>query len=129
MPTFATVTQILPATRKVRDTKGKEQEKAKEEVCELLNILDNELKKKNKKFLGGETIGLADIAGTYVALWVGVLEEVMEVDLGMTEEKFPHLCRWREDFLNCQVIKESLPSRDKLVACFSKLFKPATATV
>nr|GMC69320.1 probable glutathione S-transferase [Ipomoea batatas] len=118
--------KFFPATMKVRFTKGEELEKAKEEVGELLKVLDNELKK--NKFLGGETIGLADIAGNFVALWVGVVEEVMGVDLGVTEEKFPHLCRWKQDFLNCDVIKETLPSRDKLVAYFSKLFKPAAAT-
>nr|GMD46515.1 probable glutathione S-transferase [Ipomoea batatas] len=118
--------KVVPATMKVRSTKGEELEKAKEEVGELLKVLDNELKK--KKFLGGETIGVADIAGNFVALWVGVVEEVMGVDLGVTEEKFPNLCRWKQDFLNCDVIKETLPSRDKLVAYFSKLLKPAAAT-
>nr|GLL36943.1 probable glutathione S-transferase [Ipomoea trifida] len=105
---------------------GEEQEKGKEEVGELLKILDNELK--NKKFLGGERIGLADIGGSFVALWMGVLGEVMGVDLSMTEEKFPHLCRWKEDFLNCDVIKEALPPRDKLVEFLTKRFKPEAAS-
>ncbi|XP_031102389.1 probable glutathione S-transferase [Ipomoea triloba] len=106
--------KIVPASEKAVFTKGLEQEKGKEEVCELLKILDNELKK--KKFLGGETIGLADITGMYVALWLGMREEIMGVELGVTKEKFPHLCRWKEDLLNCEVIKENLPSRDELVA-------------
>nr|GMD45021.1 probable glutathione S-transferase [Ipomoea batatas] len=115
--------KVVPATMKVRSTKGEELEKVKEEVCELLKILDNELK--NKKFLGGERIGLADIAGNFVALWAGVVEEVMGVELDVTEEKFPHLCRWKEDFLNSDVIKETFPPRDKLVAYFTQRFKPA----
>ncbi|XP_019186996.1 PREDICTED: probable glutathione S-transferase [Ipomoea nil] len=118
--------KVVPATMKVRSTKGEEQEKGKEEVRELLKVLDNEFK--NKKFLGGETIGLADIAGNFVALWVGVLEEVLELELGVKEENFPHLYRWKQDFLNCDIVKETLPSRDKLVAYFSKRFKPAPAT-
>ncbi|XP_019186998.1 PREDICTED: probable glutathione S-transferase isoform X1 [Ipomoea nil] len=118
--------KFSPAARKVRYTKGEEQEKAKEEVRELLKVVDNELKK--KKFLGGETIGLADIAGNFVALWVGVLAEVLGVELGMTEQKFPNLCRWMEDFLNCNVIKETFPPRDKLVAHYNKRFKSAAAS-
>nr|GMD43408.1 probable glutathione S-transferase [Ipomoea batatas] len=118
--------KFSPAARKVRYTKGEEQEKAKEEVRELLKVLDTELKK--KKFLGGETIGLADIAANFVALWVGVLEEVLEVNLGVTEEKFPHFCRWKQDFLNCNVIKETFPPRDKLVAHYNKRLKPAAAS-
>nr|GMD40141.1 probable glutathione S-transferase [Ipomoea batatas] len=111
---------------KVHRRKGEELEKVKEEVGELLKVLDNELKK--KKFLGGETMGFADIAANFVAVWVGALEEIMEVELGLTEEKFPHLCRWKQDFLNCDVIKETLPSKDKLVAYHFSKVKPAAAT-
>ncbi|XP_019186997.1 PREDICTED: probable glutathione S-transferase [Ipomoea nil] len=118
--------QFVAAVKKAAFTKGEEQDKGKEEVGELLKLLDNELKK--KKFLGGETIGLADIAGNFVALWFGVLDEVLEVGVGVTEENFPHLYRWKQDFLNSDVIKETLPSRDKLVAFFTKQFKPAAAT-
>nr|GMD43409.1 probable glutathione S-transferase [Ipomoea batatas] len=118
--------KFRPATMKILSTKGEELEKVKEEVGELLKVLDNELKK--KKFLGGETMGFADIAANFVAVWVGVLEEIMEVELGLTEEKFPHLCRWKQDFLNCDVIKETLPSKDKLVAYHFSKVKPAAAT-
>ncbi|XP_031103747.1 probable glutathione S-transferase [Ipomoea triloba] len=119
--------KFLPAVKKAVFTKGEEEkEKGKDEVCELLKILDNELK--NKKFLGGETIGLADLAGNFITLWLGVFEEVIGVELGVTEEKFPHLCRWKEDFLNCGVIKNTFPPRDKLVAFNIKRFNPAAAT-
>ncbi|KAG9138643.1 hypothetical protein Leryth_020483 [Lithospermum erythrorhizon] len=51
------------------DDKGEEQEKAMKEAGEVLTILDNELK--DKKFFGGDKIGLADIAGNFIAFWSG----------------------------------------------------------
>ncbi|XP_019186993.1 PREDICTED: probable glutathione S-transferase [Ipomoea nil] len=120
--------KFFTAAKKVLVTKGEaeEQEKGKEEVCEALKILDSELKK--KKFLGGETIGLADLAANFIALWMGVFEEVLGVEMGVTEEKFPHLCRWKEDFLNCDVIKKTLPPRDKLFAFHNKRYNPEASS-
>ncbi|XP_019186267.1 PREDICTED: probable glutathione S-transferase [Ipomoea nil] len=115
--------KCLPASTKALFAKGEEQDKRKEEVCELLKILDKELE--TKKFLGGETVGFADIAGNFVAFWVGVLEEALGVEL-VTKEKFPNLCRWKEDFIIiCDEIKECLPPRDKLVDFFKSGFIPA----
>ncbi|KAM3340797.1 hypothetical protein P3S68_028431 [Capsicum galapagoense] len=45
----------------------KEQEKAKEEVCEMLKVLDNELKA--KKFFVGDKFGFA---ANFVGHWLGV---------------------------------------------------------
>nr|GMD46516.1 probable glutathione S-transferase [Ipomoea batatas] len=117
---------FFSAARKALFIKGEEQEKGKEEICEALKILDSELK--NKKFLGGETFGLADLAANFIALWMGVLEEVIGVELGVTEEKFPNLYRWKQDFLNCDLIKETFPPRDKLVAFYNKRFNPEAAS-
>ncbi|PHU07011.1 putative glutathione S-transferase [Capsicum chinense] len=47
---------------------GEEQEKAKEEVCEMLKVLDNELKA--KKFFVGDKFGFA--AANFVGHWLGV---------------------------------------------------------
>ncbi|PHT72313.1 putative glutathione S-transferase [Capsicum annuum] len=46
---------------------GEEQEKAKEEVCEMLKVLDNELKA--KKFFVGDKFGFA---ANFVGHWLGV---------------------------------------------------------
>ncbi|XP_019187006.1 PREDICTED: probable glutathione S-transferase [Ipomoea nil] len=118
--------KLFSGTRKAFFTKGEEQvqEQGKEEIGEVLKILDSELKK--KKFLGGETIGLADLAANFIALWMGVFEELVGVDLGVTEENFPHLCRWKKDYLNCDVIKETFPPRDKLFAYNNKRLNPST---
>ncbi|KAF3621092.1 putative glutathione S-transferase-like [Capsicum annuum] len=49
------------------------QEKSKEEACEMLKVLDNELK--DKKFLVGDKFGFVDM--TAMALWLGVFQEVV----------------------------------------------------
>uniref|UniRef100_A0A3Q7I0A1 Probable glutathione S-transferase n=1 Tax=Solanum lycopersicum TaxID=4081 RepID=A0A3Q7I0A1_SOLLC len=99
-----------PSMRKSILLKGEEQEKAKEEVFEMLRILDNELK--GKKFFVGDKFGFVDIVANAGALWLGVLEEVSGVVL-VTKEKFPNFCVWRDEY--CTQNKEYLPSRDELL--------------
>ncbi|XP_009606318.1 probable glutathione S-transferase [Nicotiana tomentosiformis] len=104
--------------------KGEEQEKAKEQVCEMLKVLDNELK--NKKFFVGDKFGFADIAANAAALWLGVLEEASGVVL-VTSEKFPNFCAWRDEYIYCSQNKEYLPPRDELLAHFRARFQAAAA--
>lgn len=89
-----------------------EKEKASEEASELLQILERELK---HKYFGGENIGLVDIVGSFIAYWVPVIEQVMEVKI-FVQEKCPKLWQWRHDFVSHPVIKEILPQKDKLIA-------------
>ncbi|KAJ8551055.1 hypothetical protein K7X08_000425 [Anisodus acutangulus] len=97
--------------------KGEEQEKAKEEVCEMLKVLDNELK--DKKFFVSDKFGFADIAANLVALWLGVFEEASRAVPLVTSEKFPNFCSWRYEYNNCSQVKEYLPPRrDELLAFF-----------
>ncbi|XP_042500994.1 probable glutathione S-transferase [Macadamia integrifolia] len=106
-------------------SEGKEQEKAMEEAWEHLRTLENELK--GKKFFGGETIGFVDIAANFIAFWVGVFEEVTGIKL-LDEEKLPILCRWIEEFLSCDVVKECLPPRDELIMFFQARKEAITAS-
>ncbi|GLT72975.1 hypothetical protein SLA2020_448660 [Shorea laevis] len=91
----------------------KEREKAAEEVPEFLNHLENELKE--KRFFGGESIGMVDIVANFISFWVGAFEEAFGSEL-LTREKFPKLTNWTHQFVSNTVVKESLPPRDKLVA-------------
>ncbi|XP_059305488.1 probable glutathione S-transferase [Lycium ferocissimum] len=109
-----------PAIEKVFFDKGEEQDKGKEEVCEMLKVLDNELK--DKKFFVGDKFGFADIAANAAALWVGPLEEASGVVL-VTREKFPNFCRWRDEYIKCSENKEYLPTRDELLAKFKVIFQ------
>ena len=96
------------------DEKGRE--KAVEEAIEALNILENELSKQNK-FFSGESIGLVDIAANFIGYWIGIVQEIVGWKI-LTDEKFPNICQWSQEFVNHPVIKQGLPPRDKLFAFF-----------
>ncbi|XP_043724080.1 probable glutathione S-transferase isoform X1 [Telopea speciosissima] len=117
--------KFFTAIWKASWNEGKEQEKGMEETWELLTILENELK--GKKFFGGDNIGLVDIAASFIAFWVEVLQEVVEIKLS-DEDKFPTLHKWSEEFLSCEVVKECLPPKDKLFAFFQARKKAITTS-
>ncbi|KAH7677542.1 Glutathione transferase protein [Dioscorea alata] len=94
---------------------GEMQKNFMEQSKEYLQLLENELK--GKKFFGGDTIGIVDIAANFITLWAIVLQEVAEISL-INEENHPILCNWIEEFLSSEVVKESLPEKEKLFAYF-----------
>lgn len=107
--------KILPAISRAAWTANQEErEKGIQESVEALQFLEKELK---HKFFGGETIGLVDIAGAFLAFWLPVIEEATGFSL-LTSEKFPKLYKWSQDFINHPVVKENLPPRDKLLGFF-----------
>ncbi|KAK1354649.1 Glutathione transferase [Heracleum sosnowskyi] len=108
--------KLFVAVIKFFKSKGKEQD-AIEEIGELLSILENELG--DKKFFAGESIGLVDIAANIVALWLGVIEEGFGKEL-FTKETHPKLYKWSEEYLDCSIIKETLPPKADLLAHFFK---------
>ncbi|KAA8518965.1 hypothetical protein F0562_016261 [Nyssa sinensis] len=95
------------------------EEEAREEAREHMKTLENELK--DKKFFGGDNIGLVDIVANVIGFWLGVVEEAVGVEV-LTEKEFPVLCKWIDAYVNCSVIKENLPPRDKLVSFFRAHF-------
>ncbi|XP_049387180.1 probable glutathione S-transferase, partial [Solanum stenotomum] len=91
--------------------KGKEKE-----VCEMLKVLDNELK--DKKLFVGDKFGFADMAANFVGLWLGIFQEASGIVL-VTSEKISNFCAWRDEYVNYSQVKEYLPPRnDELLACF-----------
>ncbi|KAK4581997.1 hypothetical protein RGQ29_025237 [Quercus rubra] len=104
----------------------KEREKAAEELSKLLQFLENELK--GKRYFGGETIGLLDIAANMIGYWLGVLVEASGASELLTREKFPKLFNWANEFVSVSAIKESLPPRDKHVAYMRKRFGMVNAS-
>ena len=103
----------------------KEHEKAIEEASELLKFVEEELKE--KRFFGGESIGMVDIVANIIAFWQGIFEEVSGVEL-LTKEKFPKLTNWSHEFMSNSVVKECLPPKDKLLAYLRKRFGRANAS-
>lgn len=79
----------------------KDKKKFMDEVCEHLKTLDEELR--NKKFFGGDNLGLVDIAANFVGYWLEAFEEALGLDTNfLTEDKLPDLCRWRDEYVTSQ---------------------------
>ncbi|OVA02242.1 Glutathione S-transferase [Macleaya cordata] len=95
-------------------TAGEEQEKAIRETMEILRTIEEHarLGDENKKFFGGDTIGMTDLACGVLGHWLGVIEEVIEVKM-IKAHTFPRLHAWIERFKEVPVIKDNLPNRDK----------------
>ncbi|KAL7586635.1 hypothetical protein Lser_V15G38728 [Lactuca serriola] len=106
-------------TLRVVGTNG--DEKVVAEACEQLQILENELKVKGTKFFGGDNIGLVDIAAVFIAYWLGIREEAAGVKF-FTEDKFPKLTKWADDFVNSQLVNNALPPRERMLAFYNKMF-------
>ncbi|KAK1390668.1 Glutathione transferase [Heracleum sosnowskyi] len=104
-------TKILDALTKIYISKGEEQD-AVVEIGELLSTLENELK--DKKFFGGESIGLVDIAANLIALWLDVVQKGVGKEI-FTKQTHPKLFKWSEEYMNCSIIKETLPARADLL--------------
>jgi len=117
--------KCLPAVFKAYWGEEKEREKAVEETCEILKFLEEELKE--KRFFGGESIGMVDIIANIIAFWFGGFEEAWGTKL-LTREKFPKLTNWSYEFVNNSVIKKCLPPREKLIAHFRNRFGGANAS-
>ncbi|KAG7964934.1 hypothetical protein I3843_09G198000 [Carya illinoinensis] len=114
--------KCFPAIRKACwGEEAQEREKAGEEAAELLKLLEKELGE--KRFFGGENIGMVDIAANVIGFSLGAYEEASGVKL-MTREKFPKLCNWRDEFMsNSAAIKENIgPSREELISFLRNYF-------
>ncbi|KAG4963154.1 hypothetical protein JHK85_040596 [Glycine max] len=78
--------QILPTIWNACWSDENRREKAVEEALEALKILQEALK--DKKFFGGDNIGLVDIAANFIGYWVPILQDIARLEL-LTIEKFP----------------------------------------
>ncbi|XP_048332628.2 probable glutathione S-transferase [Ziziphus jujuba] len=92
---------------------GEEREKAKNESLEVLKTIE-EHGLGDKKFFGGEEIGIVDIAFGWMSLWLGVIEEIVGVKL-LEAHLFPRLYAWTKNFKEVPVIKQNLPDRHELL--------------
>ncbi|GLT81495.1 hypothetical protein SLA2020_528770 [Shorea laevis] len=102
---------------KVFRSSGEEQEKALKESLEMLEIIEEHAPGLGqKKFFGGDKIGMVDLTLGLLAHWMGVIEEVTGVKI-KEAGKFPRLEAWIKNFKEDPVIKENLPElKDMLPA-------------
>ncbi|CAK7340350.1 unnamed protein product [Dovyalis caffra] len=113
--------QLYPSIRfGVLLKEGKEQEKGVLEFLENLQHVEDELR--GKKFFGGETIGLADLALGWLAYYLDIFEEAAGLKLA-DEEKFPSLAAWKQEFANVPVVRQSWPDRGKVAERFVAMRK------
>uniref|UniRef100_A0A8R7Q087 GST C-terminal domain-containing protein n=2 Tax=Triticum TaxID=4564 RepID=A0A8R7Q087_TRIUA len=87
-----------------------------------VNLLLLEGQLKGKRFFGGDSIGLVDIAASGLARWLQAFEDISGVDL-LTNEEFPALHRWAKAYAGDERAKECLPNMDELVSKFTAVRK------
>ncbi|XP_068637779.1 glutathione transferase GST 23-like [Aristolochia californica] len=97
---------------------GEDQEKCIKEGQECLKVLEGALH--GKKFFGGETIGLVDIAVGLYGYWIPLVEETVGIKI-IEDSNLPLLTTWFQDFLALEVVKEILPPRENLISVLKAL--------
>ncbi|XP_072980454.1 glutathione transferase GST 23-like [Typha angustifolia] len=103
--------KCLPAFFAVYFTTGEAQMKALQETKESFKSLEKALE--GKKFFGGETIGYLDVVVGWFPFWVRIIEEIAGVDI-VNGEDLPLMNAWFQRFLDVEVVKKSLPPKDKV---------------
>ncbi|KAI3992466.1 hypothetical protein MKX01_022557 [Papaver californicum] len=95
-------------------TTGEKQEKAQNEISEMLKTIEEKSGLGEKKFYGGDTVGLVDLAFAPTAYWLEAIEEVVGVKI-FEAHKFPKFHKWTESIKQVLVIKENLTNYTDLL--------------
>ena len=110
--------QVLPIFYIIFRAKGKEEtEKAIEDLSQVLKVLEEGIEKDfpgQNPFFNGESLGYPGIAIRSLGCNYKAVHEVM--DAVLISEKNPKFLSWVNAMKICPLMKETLPSHDKLVA-------------
>ena len=97
-----------------------ERDKAAKETMEVLKIME-EHALGDKKFFGGETVNMVDLAyGILSTHWFACMEEVAGVKL-IEPNTLPGLHAWVQNFKQVPIIKDNLPDYERLLAYYKQL--------
>ncbi|MQK21443.1 glutathione S-transferase, partial [Escherichia coli] len=91
-------------------------EKAIEKIWEHLKVVEEHCFGYEKKFFGGDTINIVDIAFGSIAKVLVTVEDIIQVKV-LAAEKFPRLHSWFNNFKDVPIISENLPDHETMVAC------------
>ncbi|KAK6929661.1 Glutathione S-transferase, N-terminal, partial [Dillenia turbinata] len=97
---------------------GERQEKAVEENLKIFKTIE-EHGLGEKKFFGGEVIGMADISLGWIVHPLELLEEMAGI-VFIEPNTFPRLHAWKENFKAHPIISESQPDRCKALDFFKQ---------
>ncbi|KAJ4830465.1 hypothetical protein Tsubulata_025389, partial [Turnera subulata] len=108
-----------PSVWKMFRSTGEALEQAKKESLEMLQTVEDH-GLGDKKFFGGDQIGIADIAFGAIFHWLTTFVEEGILGAKLLEaHKFPRLYSWLENFRQVPVIRENLPDRDEANAFYN----------
>lgn len=97
---------------------GEEQERAIRAAREQMKVIE-EQGLGEKKFFGGNEIGLVDLVFGWIPKSFGVIEDVVGVKV-LDADSFPRLHAWIGNFRNHPVIKDHLPDCDDMFAYYKQ---------
>ncbi|KAJ4801739.1 Glutathione S-transferase [Rhynchospora pubera] len=103
--------KCISAMSGVSTSLGEAQQKMLQEAREVFQTLEQALG--SKQFFGGDQIGYLDLAIGLFAFWMPILEEIVNVSV-VDNENAPLLKEWFARILDVDMIKTSLPPRDKM---------------
>ncbi|KAL2325012.1 hypothetical protein Fmac_024070 [Flemingia macrophylla] len=98
---------------------GELQEKAMKETLETLKVIETESQVGENNFIGGNTIGLGDLALGWVAHTLVAMGDVIGVNF-ITPHAFPNIHSWMTNFLQIPIIKNSLPPHELTLEYFTQ---------
>ncbi|RDX67072.1 hypothetical protein CR513_54092 [Mucuna pruriens] len=106
---IASITNLFLGPYKDEEERASATKKAEESIMVM-----EERGLGNKKFFGGNNIGMVDIAYGCLSHWLEGLEEIVGMKL-IEPNKFPRLHAWTQNFKQVPVIKQNLPDYAKLL--------------